>query len=133
MEGLITILVLLAVLYVLILFAWKNFVRGKWSGADQSFFKKNWTRIKAEQDLRMRIMEADKLFDSMTKKKGMSGTVGEKLKRNAGKFSDIQGLWRAHKLRNRLAHEMDFKMNGSHANEAMKSFGKAFKDLGLLE
>jgi len=133
MNALIWILIVLVIAYVAVIWFWKRWNKGRWSGSDLAFFRKNWERIKSESDLRMRVMEADKLLDLMMKKKGVQGTMGDKLKKYGKNFKDLDGIWRAHKLRNRLAHEVDIKVHADQVGEAIRAFGKAFRDLGLLE
>jgi len=133
MNALIWILIVLVIAYIAVVWFWKKRSKSRWSNSDQVFFRKNWERIKQEDDLRMRVMEADKLLDLMMKKRGFTGTMGEKLKKHGKNFKDLDGLWKAHKLRNRLAHEVDIKIGADQVGDAIRSFGKAFRDLGLLD
>lgn len=104
--------------------------RNRFSKSDIAEFKKRWTEIWT-LGKRDSILEADKLFHYYAGKKGFAGTVGEILKRNVNAFSDIDGLWYAHKLRNRIAHEMDFKISEEEVRNAKKRYLEAFKDMGL--
>ena len=133
MNELIWLLVFLIIIYFLLLWAWKRWWRKRWSKADLKLFAKNWQRIQAEKDLRMKILEADKLLDLMLKKRQLKGSLADKLKMYGQNFSDLDGLWKAHKLRNKLAHELDFTVGLNQSKEAMNKFGQAFKDLGLLD
>lgn len=130
MELLIIIVVLLLVVLILlqIYFVRK---RGKWNNADIKFCKKAWQNILSEKDMRHQIMEADKLLGHMFKQKGFQGSIGDILKSKASLFSDINGLWYAHKMRNKLAHEMEFKIRSQDVKLALRSFKRALKDIGL--
>ncbi len=132
MTTLIYILVGLVILYAVFLFVTKKYLRKRWSGQDRSFFEINWQKILNEKDDKHKIMDADKLLDAMLKKKGLSGSLGDKLKHNAKLFNDLNGLWEAHRLRNKLAHEIDFNLKPAQAAQAMKGFKKAFRDLDLI-
>lgn len=132
MTTLIYILIGLVILYVVFLFITKNFLKKRWSNQDRTFFVRNWQKILSEKDDKHKIMDADKLLDAMLKKKGLSGSLGDKLKNNAKLFSDLNGLWEAHRLRNKLAHEIDFKLKTAQSERAISGFRKAFKDLDLL-
>lgn len=102
-------------------------------------FTDRWSTIQAMaagggNGLRTAVSEADKLLDHALRQSGVSGdTMGERLKREGGRLSDINGVWRAHKLRNALAHEVGFDLVPSQAREALGSFERALKDLGALK
>ena len=101
------------------------------------FFKKRyqsyWQKINGIPDKRHAVLEADKLLDALLKHKGYSGSLGEKLKAADECFNNIDQVWRAHKLRNRLAHEMDFAPPEKDLRGALQSFYAAYKDLGLFD
>jgi len=79
------------------------------------------------------VLNADKLVDQALRDSGIRGeTMGERLKSSVNKFSDINGLWNAHKLRNRIAHEPDAAVTYDEARYALASFKKALKDLGAI-
>lgn len=79
------------------------------------------------------VLNADKLVDQAMRECGIKGeTMGERLKNSVNKFSDINGLWTAHKLRNRIAHESDVAITYDEARSALGNFRKALKDLGAI-
>ena len=79
------------------------------------------------------ILNADKLLDRALVEMGVPGkTMGERLKRIPSKFTDINGVWRVHKLRNALAHEPDFEVSWRQASNALRIYKQALKDLGAL-
>ncbi len=79
------------------------------------------------------IINGDKLLDKALIEMGAPGkTMGERLKKVSGKFTDVNGVWRAHKLRNALAHEPDFEVSWRQANNAVTIYKQALKDLGAL-
>jgi hypothetical protein len=86
--------------------------------------------------LRQAVSEADKLFDQVMRQSGISGdTMGERLKSARGRFSDrsvYDAVWRAHKLRNALAHEIGFDLVPSQAREALSDFERGLRTLGAL-
>jgi len=130
MNWLIIILITLILLFVVFQYlVWKN--RKKWSEKDKKFFRDSWQKIIDNRDHSHRLLEADKLFDHMLKRKGYSGSLGEKLKKHGDQFSDLDALWRAHKLRNKLAHEVDVSLSGPQVDIAINAYRRAFKDLGL--
>lgn len=130
MINLIILLVVLLLLYVGVVFLARRMKR-KWSQADMQFFASNWKRIRALSDQRHAVLEADKLLDHVLKKRGFQGSLGEKMKKARSIFSNNNALWEAHKVRNKVAHELDYKLNGGEYSRAMNGFERAFRDLGL--
>jgi hypothetical protein len=45
---------------------------------------------------------------------------------------DTIAVWRAHKLRNTLAHELNFDLVPSQAHEALADFERGLRELGAL-
>ena len=79
------------------------------------------------------VLDADKLVDCVLKARGVKGeTMGERMKNSVSLFSDRNGVWMAHKLRNRIAHESDAKVSYDEARYALLAFRKALKDLGAI-
>jgi hypothetical protein len=79
------------------------------------------------------VIEADKLLDRALTEAGVPGnTLGERLKKNPNKFSEINSVWNAHKLRNYIAHEPDADISYTQAKNAIDSFKQALKDLGAI-
>ena len=79
--------------------------------------------------IRKEIKDADKILDYALLREGFEGNLGEKLKAAGPRFSDLDGVWRAHKRRNRIAHELG-DIDRDEAKRALKSFKKALNDLG---
>jgi hypothetical protein len=106
---------------------------------DHAMFVDRWQAIMAGSaaggaGMKNAIMEADKLLDHAMRESGFPGaTMGERLKSTQAKrFSDLNGIWRAHKLRNNFAHEVGADLVISQANEALREFERGLKDLGAL-
>ncbi|MEK7528855.1 MAG: hypothetical protein AAB592_03730 [Patescibacteria group bacterium] len=98
---------------------------------DQQFFEENWARI-ASVEPRIALIEVDKLLDAALRKLGYSGPLGDKLKKAKSMFSDYNGVWYAHKMRNKVAHEIEFHVTDHEAKRAMSIFKQALNDLGVL-
>ena len=77
------------------------------------------------------IIEADKLLDKALVEMGAPGkTMGDRLKKYGSKFSNP--VWRAHKLRNVIAHESDAQISYKQAQNALAIYKQALKDLGAI-
>ena len=80
----------------------------------------------------MAIINGDKLLDRAMSEMGAPGkTMGERLKKIGDKFSDKNAVWRAHKLRNAIAHE-DIEISYRQAATALAVYRQALKDLGAI-
>lgn len=81
----------------------------------------------------MPVIEADKLLDHALKESGFRGqTMSERMKYANGTFSDRNGVWQAHKLRNRIVHEPEMKATFEETRYALNNFKKALKDLRAI-
>lgn len=79
------------------------------------------------------VTEADKLLDKALIEMGVSGkTMGERLKKSSTKFSNLNAVWRAHKVRNAIAHEAGFEVSFQQAKNALEIYKQALKDLGAI-
>ncbi|HEX3568281.1 MAG TPA: hypothetical protein VHT70_01225 [Candidatus Saccharimonadales bacterium] len=100
-------------------------------------FQKKWKELQA--NLRdkatwpVAIMNADKLLDEALKKKRVGGSsTGERLVAAQRMFTDNDGVWSAHKLRNKVEQESDAKLKEAEVKDALVDFRQALKDLGAL-
>lgn len=79
------------------------------------------------------ILNADKLLDEALRDKGIEGqTMGERMKKQQTMWSNANGVWGAHKLRNQIAHDHDVKVGYDDARRALSAFKQALKDLGAI-
>jgi hypothetical protein len=109
---------------------------------DKKFVQEKWQEIESiissggASQLKVGIMEADKLVDYVLKCRGISGNnMGERMKSAKTKFSDYSdynNLWFAHKVRNNVAHESSHELGSAEAKRAVEYFKKALKILGAL-
>lgn len=79
------------------------------------------------------ILSADKLLDKALKESGIPGdTMGDRLKQSDRLLQDINGVWAAHKMRNRIAHEVGGNINKVVAKRMLAIYKNALKDLGAI-
>lgn len=105
---------------------------------DRALVSNRWQAIEAmagsgAAGLRGAVSEADKLLDYVLKNSGFAGqTMAERLKRAERELSDKESVWRAHKLRNAYAHDVEIDLVPSQAKEALADLKAALKDLRAL-
>lgn len=131
--GMIILLIAIVLLGIFLVFwiLWKR----KWrdfSGKEMEYIESNWIRIidSFNSNPKGAIIEADKILDHCLYKRGFKGSLGDKLKKAGGKFSNLDGVWFAHKLRNKYAHELNVKVHNDEARNALKYYKQALIDLG---
>jgi hypothetical protein len=104
---------------------------------DVELVRQRWTEIAHMQTqggmgLKNALMEADKLLDYVMQAQGFTGeNMGERLKRHGDRFSDLNGVWAAHKLRNQIAHDVHVDIVKPQVTSSITSLGRAISDLGV--
>ena len=93
----------------------------------------NQLRKESPSSWTVSIIEGDKLLDKAMIEAGIPGkTMGDRLKKGGGRFSNLNAVWRAHKLRNTIAHESGFEVSYNQALNALATYKQALKDLGAI-
>jgi len=122
-----------------ILFIIVSFSKNSPHPLDVEKYRSRWmsieTRLKRaeESSHTLCIYDADKLLDQALRERGYSGkTMGERMKQCQGKWTNGNGVWAAHKLRNRLAHEENASVDYERARQALVAYKQALKDLGAI-
>ncbi|MBI2634845.1 hypothetical protein HYW82_04225 [Candidatus Peregrinibacteria bacterium] len=103
----------------------------KFDAKELSYIRAQWIKIIDAFGAHPKhaILDADKLLDYALMKKGFEGNLGDKLKVAGARFSDLDAVWFAHRLRNKIAHELT-GINGEDAKRALTNYKKALNDLG---
>ncbi len=127
-------IVLFIIIFIFLLAVVVFFMNARRKGItanEQQYIYSHWTNVLAETNKNpgKAILDADKLLSYALNKNGFEGSVGEKLKKAGSRFTNLNAVWRAHKLRNRVAHELG-KISVAEAKDALKHFRRALNDLG---
>lgn len=110
------------------------------NGLPKEEMNKTWQAIlnklesENDSDYKLAVIEADKILDDSLKRLGYQGEdMGERLKQiKFNQLSNIDELWQAHKVRNRIAHEPDFQLTQTQAKRAIEIYQRAMQDLKAL-
>lgn len=100
-----------------------------WNDIERHFF------AGSDNDLKIALIKADTLLDEALVDAGVPGAqLGDRLKRvRPDQLPNLEDVWQAHKLRNRIAHEADFKVKRDLAERALTVYEKALEYLGALD
>ena len=87
-----------------------------------------------EAEWKFAIIEADNLVDELLKGAGFPGeTMGERLMNiEKGQLTTLDGLWEAHKSRNRLAHDSNYFLRYAEAKRMIGLYEKTLRELRAL-
>lgn len=126
------IIALVGVIYIL-------FSRKSSARLDVAKFQARWLEIENgldranESTWQLSIYNADKLLDKALIDSRYAGqTMGERMKTATKAWSSADDIWRAHKIRNRLAHETNASVDYKLAIRALSAYKRALKDLGAI-
>lgn len=106
---------------------------------DVDKYRSKWLAI--EQQLRkdhpasyqLCVLDADKLLDHALKERGIKGeTMGERMKTAKASWSNADAVWKAHKLRNQIAHESGATISYDDTRRALAGFKRGLKDIGAI-
>lgn len=128
---------IVALAFLLLLAGLAGFLRRRPKALNQVYFKDQWLQAQAmckdKKTWPLAIINADKLVDEALKKRKYKGaTMGERMVAAQRDFSDNDGVWYAHKLRNRLVHESNIKLKEADVKKALVGLRQALKDMGAL-
>lgn len=89
----------------------------------------------SQADWKLAILEADIMLFEVLNKSGFPGySIGEMLKfTDKSKLSTLDFAWRAHKIRNEIAHQgLDYVLTRSKVDEAIADYEKVFEELNFI-
>ena len=87
-----------------------------------------------EVEWKLAIIEADKLVDDTLRSSGYLGdTMGERLMSiDKVQLLSLDGLWEAHKVRNKLVHDTNYFLRYAEARRTIMLYEAALKELNAL-
>ncbi len=87
-----------------------------------------------EAEWKFAVIEADKLVDETLKEANFQGdTMGDRLMNiQPGQLTTTEGLWEAHKIRNRLVHDVNYFLRYTEAKRAVSLYKKTLEELEAM-
>ena len=112
----------------------------KTGGAASKKVAKQWNTISRrlnspnDSDWKIAIIEADKFIDEVVRNLGGEGkTLGERLNSlPLGTIVHINEVWEAHKIRNNIVHDPDYRLSQSRAKETIAMYEVVLKEFEVL-
>lgn len=132
---------LLVAIVIIALLLWRvvNSTKRRLTERVRQDIRAKWKHIQAlvdednEHSWTKAIMEADKLLNYTLEQFHVQGnSIGERLKNSRNLFRHVDVAWRAHRVRNELAHDMDRRMNQGEARQVLGWFESALRQLEVL-
>ncbi len=101
---------------------------------------KNWAKITArletglESEHKLAVIEADSMLNDILKRMGFGGeTLGERLEKlTAVTLPNLEQIWGAHKIRNNIVHDPDYRLTLDEAKRALDVYEQALRDLEVF-
>lgn len=122
-----------------LLFALISWTKNSPRALDVEKYRSRWMAIETQlsrdevSSHTLCVLNADKLLDQALRDRGIAGkTMAERMKNCQGKWTNGNGVWAAHKVRNRLAHETDATIDYDRARQALIAYKQGLKDLGAI-
>lgn len=87
-----------------------------------------------EASYRLAVIEADKFFEEALRRLGYVGeNFSDRLKQvHPTEIKNLNEVWQAHRVRNSLAHDADFKLSRGEAEKAVDAYERALRDLEVI-
>ncbi|MFA4999028.1 MAG: hypothetical protein WC514_03385 [Candidatus Paceibacterota bacterium] len=102
--------------------------------------EKQWAKVKArlqagtESEYKLAIIEADSMMDDILKRMGYGGSsLGERLEKlTSATLHNISDVGEAHKIRNNIVHDPDYRLSLDEVKDVIAIFEKALVNLQAL-
>ena len=87
-----------------------------------------------ENEYKLAFIQADKMLDNSLEKMGYQGTsLGQRLEQiKVETISNIEDVWKAHKIKNNIVHDPNYKLTLDQAEKALNIYEKALHELGVF-
>lgn len=116
---------LVGIAIILLIVVWLQSRRRTLTAAQQRQIATLWQKVEVMTDPGAQVLEADKVLDRALQFAGYTGSLGEKLRQAGPRLPNENAVWKAHKLRNQLAHEPGFRVSSRQANQATHAIRQA--------
>jgi len=107
---------------------WIKKTAGKWHKIAERLKKGQ------ENEYKLAFIEADEMLDNSLEKMGYQGaSLGQRLEQiKVETISNIEDVWKAHKIKNNIVHDPNYKLTLDQAKKALNIYQKALHELGVF-
>ena len=122
----------------LIIWDWKEFLTYRPHGLRK--VEKDWQKIRIrleteiDSEYKLAVIEADSMLNEILKGLGFGGeTLGERLEKvTTASLPNLEEVRGAHKIRNNIIHDPDYRLSLDEAKRVITIYEKALTDLQAL-
>ena len=116
-----------------LVYIWRFLLGGRkqLSANQKKKLQAKWSHVLSVQEPTKQIIEAEKVFTTAWKWRGVTGTFAQQWKQVGSGFRNEQAVWNAHKLRNRIVHESGAVADTKDAAFVTKEYGKVLNQMGV--
>lgn len=113
-------------------------VRARRKPLNAAYYQEKWVELQKlcrnKDTWPQAVLNADKLLDEALKKSFVRGkNMGERMVAAQRRFTDNDGVWFGHKLRNKVESDPELKLKEEDVKDALIGIRQALKDLGALK
>lgn len=102
--------------------------------------EKQWQNLMKKLDLpseaewKLAVIEAESILDETFQRINILGeSFGERLKQvKPEQLKNLEDVWEAHKIRNNIVHDPDYRLTLDQAKKALETYEKALRELGVF-
>lgn len=103
-------------------------------------FEKQWQNLMkrleltSEAEWKLAVIDAESMLDETFQRMNVSGeSFGERLKQiKTEQIKNLEDVWEAHKIRNNIVHDPDYRLDLSQAKKVLETYEKALRELGVF-
>lgn len=88
-----------------------------------------WQQVDLLDDPVKKVLGADSVLHMALTMLGYGGNMGDQLKKAGTRIRNIADVWQAHKLRNRIAHDVGVTVSAQEMKRAVAAIRRAIESL----
>ena len=127
MDSIIIILLLIIVIACIIYFALLN--KNKINSKLRKKYKDKLKKILSQDDIRHKVIDLDSLLSKLFWTLWYNWSMWAKMKKIWNGFVNTDNIWYAHKVRNKLVHEIDFKLSEKESKNIISYYKTEFNKI----
>jgi hypothetical protein len=113
-------------------FTFRSYATKKGEKQWQNLMKK--MELTSEAEWKLAVIEAESMLDETFQRINILGeSFGERLKQiKTEQLKNLEDVWEAHKIRNNIVHDPDYRLTLGQAKKVLETYEKALRELGVF-